>query len=127
MYNQTVVTPKGQCTVPLTNLKNGKHYKAAFMVLVQEYTPLLGSETIQDMELITVQFENILSVNGSTCREKMSFMTEEDLQKVFSDVFHCTGKLDGKYHLEINNNDNAVAVVHPPMQGSISLEAPIKS
>ena len=49
MYNQTVVTPKGQCTIPLTNLKNGKLYKATFMVLAQECTPLLGSETIQEV------------------------------------------------------------------------------
>ena len=114
MYNQTVVTPKGQCSLPQTNDKNGKSYMASFMVLNGECTSLFGSETIQQMELIKAQFENILYVNGSPGMELACSKTKEEIQKEFANVFHGTGKLQGRYHLEIN--DNTVLLVHPPLR-----------
>ena len=61
MNNLTRVEPLGLCQLELCNTKNGKLYQVEFTVSKDECTPLLGSETIQEMNLIEVHFENILS------------------------------------------------------------------
>ena len=54
MYNQTTLKPLGRCTLELHNHKTGKSYCTEFVVLKEQSTPLLGSETIQQMDLIQV-------------------------------------------------------------------------
>ena len=66
MHNRTTVEPLGLCQLELCNTKNGKLYQAEFTVLKDECTPLLGSQTIQEMNLIEVHFENILSLEVKT-------------------------------------------------------------
>ena len=52
--------------------------------------PLLGSGTIQQMDLIQVRFENILSIVSSSHKEPL---TKEQLVNQFPDVFQGTRKL----------------------------------
>ena len=66
MYNRTTVQQLGLCQLELCNTKNGKVYQVEFIVLRQDYTRLLGSETTQEMDLIQVLFENILSLDLSS-------------------------------------------------------------
>ena len=71
MYNQTTVTPMGQCTVTLCNPKNRKEYEIEFLVVNEAWcTPILGNSTIQVMELVQIQYHNILSVRQSRSRKK---------------------------------------------------------
>ena len=65
MYNCTTVQPLGLCQLELCNTKNGNVYQVEFTALRQDCTPLLGSETTQEMDLIQVRFENILSLDLS--------------------------------------------------------------
>ena len=59
MYNRTTVQPLGLCQLELCYTKNGNVYQVEFTVLKQDCTPLLGSETTQEMDLIQVHFEKI--------------------------------------------------------------------
>lgn len=46
------------------------------------------------MELIRVQFHNILCVNQSQAMEPGCLMTKEKIQEEFEDMFHGMGKLE---------------------------------
>ena len=84
MYNRTTVQPLGLCQLELCNTKNGKVYQVEFTVLKQDCTPLLGNETTQEMDLIQVRFENILSLDLSS---EVKPLTKESLIAKFPDVF----------------------------------------
>ena len=78
-----------------------------FIVLKEKCTPPLGSETIQEMDLIQVRFENIL-YHPDLALEQAP-LTKESLVSKFPAVFDGTGKLDGPYHQEIESD--AIPVV----------------
>ena len=118
MYNHSTVKPLGQYTLHLHNRKNGKRYDSEFVVLENNVVLLLGSEAIQEVDLVKVRFENILSM----CNQKV--LTKEDLRLEYADVFEGTGKFEEPYHLEIN--ENAVPVVHPPIKVPVALKAVLK-
>ena len=108
MHNKKTVQPLGVCHLELCNSKNGNLYQAEFAVVEEECTPLLGSETIQQMELIQVRFQNILALETKT--EKILLRKDLVLAK-YPDVFQGTRKLEGPYHLEIE--PDAIPVGHP--------------
>ena len=97
IYNQTTLKPLGRCTLELHNRKTDTSYCTEFVVLKEQSTPLLGSETIQQMDLIQLCFENILSLVASLHKEPL---TKEKLADEFLDVFRRTGKLSEPYHLK---------------------------
>ena len=72
------------------NEKTGRSHETEFVVLKQECTPLLGSETIQQMSIITVTYENILLLVKSS----KTALTKDTLIEQYSDVFQGTGKFD---------------------------------
>ena len=121
MYNRTTVQPLGLCQLELCNTKNGNVYQVEFTVLKQDCTPLLGSETTQEMDLIQVRFENILSLDLSSEDKPL---TKESLIAKFPYVFNGTGKLHGSYHLEIEAD--AIPVVHPPRKVPIAIKPQLK-
>ena len=121
MYNRTTVQPLGLCQLELCNTKNGNVYQVEFTALRQDCTPLLGSETTQEMDLIQVRFENILSLDLSSEDKPL---TKESLIAKFPDVFNGTGKLHGSYHLEIEAD--AIPVVHPPRKVPIAIKPQLK-
>ena len=121
MYNRTTVQQLGLCQLELCNTKNGKVYQVEFTVLRQDYTRLRGSETTQEMDLIQVLFENILSFDLSS---KGKPLTKEPLNAKFPDVLNGTGKLHELYHLEIEAD--AIPVVHPPRKVPIAIKPQLK-
>lgn len=60
--------------------KNGKFYQVEFTVLMEKCTALLCSETIQEMDLIQVRFENILSLELAL---EQTPLTKESLVTMF--------------------------------------------
>ena len=58
----------GVAKIQLRNPKNQKKYRVQFVVIDEDYTPLLGSTSAQKMGLITVQHENILNVNETVVK-----------------------------------------------------------
>ena len=87
---------------------------------MEKCTALLCSETIQEMDLNQVRFENILSLDLAL--EQTPLITK--LVTKFPAVFDGTGKLDGPNYLEIESD--AILVVHPPRKVPIALKPLLK-
>jgi len=95
--------------------KNGKFYQVEFTVLMEKCTALLCSETIQEMDLIQVRFENILSLDLAL---EQTPLTKESLVTKFPAVF------DGPNHLKIESD--AIPVVHPPRKVPTAFKPQLK-
>ena len=63
----------------LKNPSYGKNFKAEFVVVEEDFTPLLGKVTSEKMGLITVHYENFESLSNS--------VVDVDLLSGHSDVF----------------------------------------
>ena len=110
MYNKSTETPLGQLTIRVMNPQNSKSYETEFVVLSNSNcTPLLGSPSSQQMELIKVHHDNILALAHEMQAESL---IKDKLMQQHPDVFHGTGRIAVKYHLEID--EEATPVVHPP-------------
>ena len=85
-------------------------------------TPLLGNKTVQAMNLMTIHYENIKSVQQGAPMSPDSYkvLTKENVLKEYEDVFEVKGLLEGKYHLELN--ENAQPVVHPPRKVPVAIK-----
>lgn len=91
------------------------------MVLKERRTPLLGSETIQHMDLFHVRFENILSIDVN---QRNQSLTKSQLVHQYADVFKGTGKLKEPYHLEVD--PHMKPVIHPPWKVPLALKTALK-
>ena len=65
--------------VSLRNPKNKKKYRVEFAVIDEDYTPLLGSSAAQQMELITIQQQNILQVTELVSQDSYPELTMEKI------------------------------------------------
>lgn len=74
--------------------------------------PLLGSHAVQQIGLLTVQHENILTVRETENQKINQPLTLNTSMQEYKDVFEGTGKLEGKYHLNVDRS--VPPVVHPP-------------
>ena len=63
MYNGTEICPLGKRRIRLRNPKNNRKYNLEFQIVSEENKPVLGASTIQGTELITLNMENILTVD----------------------------------------------------------------
>lgn len=50
----------------MRNPKNNRKYNLEFQIVSEEIKPLLAASVIQGVELITLNMENILTVDGLT-------------------------------------------------------------
>ncbi|CAC5389163.1 unnamed protein product [Mytilus coruscus] len=123
MYNNTTIKPIGKCILKLVNPKNNDKFKAEFVVVKDgTLTPLLGSKAVQAMNLVTVNYENIKAVRQGALTKPLS---KEIVMKEYADIFEGTGKLEGKYHLELDNTANPV--VHPPRKVPVAIKEKLHS
>ena len=53
-------------------------------------------------------------------------LTKDKLLQQYPDVFNGTGKIDGKYHLQLDIEDGAVPVVLPPRRVPVALNPLLK-
>ena len=69
MYNNTIMKPLGTCTVAVSNPKNSKTYQIEFVVVDDDQsTPILGNPTMQQMDLVRAQHQNVMTVNTEVQR-----------------------------------------------------------
>ena len=61
MWNATRVKPVGEATLPLRNIHTGEEKQVQFVVVPNDFSCLLGVNTIQDMGLITVHNDRFLA------------------------------------------------------------------
>lgn len=74
----------------IMNCKTHKCYPVDFYVTKQNIQPVLGLETCEKLELLSVNEENIAVVHDKT------------LLAEFSDIFEGYGKLSGELHLQVD-------------------------
>ena len=79
-----------------------KKYQAEFIIVDEDTTPLLGSRTVQQMNLVKVQYENIAVV------QQPKELTKQELVKEYEDVFTGEGQFEKKLHLEIDTSARPV-------------------
>jgi len=102
MYNGTGICPLGKRRISLCNPKNNRKYNLEFQIVSEENKIALGASAIQGMELITLNMENILTVDGLT-GGKTKGLTVRQVVKQFKDVFEGEGMLIGKLHLQVDH------------------------
>jgi hypothetical protein len=116
----------GTARIGFRNLRNNKKYRAEFVVIEGNYTPIIGARAAQQMNLIVVQRHNILQVNAKETAEdpNQHVLTKEDVLHDYHDVFNGLGKMDGKLHLEVDSS--AQPVIMPPRRVPIAVKGKLK-
>ena len=120
MYSKSTMSVLGTCRVHMRNPKNNKKYNAEFVVVKGNYTPLIGSRASQQMNLVTVQQDNIQQVTVNTAS-----LTLDQVKEEFGDVFKGQGCMEGKLHLEIDKT--VTPVINPPRRVPFALKEKLKS
>ena len=69
MFNKSTTKVVGKAEIDVLNPKNGSKYVVEFLVVREDFTPLIGLKTLQTMELIEVRAENIDYVNDLDVNE----------------------------------------------------------
>ena len=110
MFNKSELQPLGYVKVETLNPKNEQCFLTEYTVVPEGYTPLLGSESVQQFCLITV--------NADTAS------MQPDLVSEFHDIFSGEGKLEGKLHLEIDKSVPPVAL--PVRKVPFAVKDPLK-
>ena len=64
-YDKSEIRPLGKTTLKLVNAKNGKSYDEIFIVLKENTRPILGKQTFQHMNLLTINYDNIQALDIS--------------------------------------------------------------
>ncbi|XP_074655641.1 uncharacterized protein LOC141909154 [Tubulanus polymorphus] len=108
MWNNSVLNPVGKIRLAVVNMHNKRRYSLEFIVVNERLTPIIGSQSAQLMQLITVNNNNFLRVNQieGQSPEVNSILSE------YEDVFRKeVGTLPGVVHLNVDRN--AVPAVMP--------------
>ena len=98
MYNGTEMCPLGKKRISIRNPKNNRKYNLEFQIVGEENKPVLGASAIQGMKLITVNKQNILTVEGTGC------LTMSQVVAQYKDVFEGEGMLEEKLHLHVDQS-----------------------
>ena len=117
MFNKSELEPLGYVKVETLNPKNEQCFLTEYTVVPEGYTPLLGSESVQQFCLITVNADNIMSLSHTASMQP-------DLVSEFHDIFSGEGKLEGKLHLEM---DVCTTSGNPSEESPFRCEGPPKT
>ena len=125
-YNKERILALGTARVSMRNPKTRKKYNAEFVVVVGNYTPLIGARAAQQMGFIVVQHHNIqlVSNNEVSTASQSSPLTKEKVLTDFAVIFKGLGKMDGKLHLEVN--ELVPPVIMPPRRVPVALKGKFK-
>ena len=77
-----------------------------FFIIDEDVRPLLGAETCQELNLIKVMASDI-----SESETAHIVLTRDQILKEYNDVFEGLGRMDGPYHMELD--ETVKPVVHP--------------
>ena len=125
LYNKANVPVLGKCRLPIKNMKNEKKYTVPFLVVKGEnFIPLIGSKAAQQMNLITVNYENIAAVQSQS-HVHVNMESKQAIKHAYPDVFDGHGKMPGKIHLETDST--VPPVVMPPRKVPISVKPRLKA
>ena len=151
LYSKASLPVVGTCNLQIKNPRNALCYDFPFVVIKGDYMPLLGSQAAQQMQLITVQFDNIdepSTINCFSCssafpsqtaarepfphheanvspsKPSATGLTREYIMKNYADVFEGLGHMPGTLHLDIDTTVAPVAM--PPRRVPLALKSRLK-
>ena len=64
MYNHSTIKPLGKTRLILTNTENQRKYNVEFEVTKEDLTPLLSRKAVEQIKLITVNYDNFKQLNA---------------------------------------------------------------
>ena len=102
MYNRAEEKPIGKKRVQVVNPRNGRKYSVEFLVVKGKGKPLPGLRASEQMQLISVIRQNIVTIQSEESSQSKPPLTTETVLKEHADVFRGEGKLEGDLHLEID-------------------------
>ena len=88
MWNGSEVKPIGTARITMRNPKTRKKYSVEFVIVDSDLKPLIGARAAQEMELITVNDENIIMTSPLLQRDELQVkqITANELIEQYSDV-----------------------------------------
>ena len=117
VFNKSELKPVGRVKVETLNPKNEQCLLTEYTVVPSGHTALLGAETVQQFNLITVNAEKIMSLSDDS-------PTKQDFVSEFEDIFLGEEKLEGKLHLELDRT--VPPVVLPVRKVPFAMKEPLK-
>ena len=126
MWNGTELRPRGVTRLLVKNPKTKKKYSIEFVVVPDNFTPLIGARTAQQMNLITIHTDNFVPVSPPERKTNInSIETAEELTRRYSDIFSKDlGTLPGTIHLQVD--ENAQPSITPPRRVPTALKEKYK-
>lgn len=108
----------------MRNPKNQKKYGVEFVVIKEDYTPVLGSVSAQKMGLITVKHENILNVTEAVDKTDFEGLSLKEINATYNNVFKGLGCMEGNLHLEVDKSVTPESM--PPRRVPLSIKDRLK-
>ena len=122
MYNRSEEKPTGKKRVRVINPKNNRGYSVEFIILRGNYRSLLGLRASQQMQLVTLNRQNILAIESSRC--KTGNLSKSTITAEFQDLFKGEGRLPGELHLEVDETARPVQL--PTRRVPVALKDKLK-
>ena len=117
MWNDSKIKPLGTYRTSVRNLKNKRRYSIEFVVVQENFTPLLGLKTAEQMNLITVNENDV---------DRVAKVTSDIVNDKYRNVLNeALGKLPGTVHLKVDKN--VPPVVMPNRRVPIALRPKLKN
>lgn len=126
-YNKTSITATGKTVLTVRNPKTKKKYRVQFVVVKEDLIPLLGKNTSEAMQLITVNYSNFDSVAKVTTTSDgpLTSPSNHDFLEIYADVFDGgQGNLPGTAHLEVD--PTVTPVTSPSGRVPLAMKAKVK-
>ena len=111
-YGGAQVPVKGKCILEIKQTADRKTEVEFFVVKAPNAKALIGLQTCQNLELISIN-------QISEIQEKKADIIED-----YKDVFTGLGLVEGEYHIELQ--ENAKATIQPPRKVPLSLIPKLK-
>ena len=123
-YSRTNLEVLELAKISMRNPKK-KKYQAEFVVVDEDNKPLLGSVAAQQINLITVQHENILELDDSVVpKDNYQGLTMENIIETYSDVFKGLGCMERKLDLEVD--ETIPPTIMPPHRVQLTVKVLLK-
>ena len=87
LWNGAEVKPLGECRVKMINPKTGQKYAVKFVIMKEDFHPLLGANAIQKMALITVNNEKFKIVAKVSQVDEFISQHSDSIINEFKNVF----------------------------------------
>ena len=117
MWNGARVTPEGQCKLRIHNPKPNKSYIINFTVVKEDFMPIIGKESAEKMNLLTINYHNFIIAKIDN-----EMKPEEEIKEVFKDEI---GTLPGP-PVKFTVDESVTPVISPCRREPIALKEKIK-